>query len=160
MKWYKIKTLPEDTLCSHSHSLGSDLRYVITPSNNNSNLRHWASLVSQLVKNPPATQETPDRFLDREDPLKKGQVSRSRTPGFPGGSAVKNLPAMQEIRVPSLVREDPLENKMASTPVFLHTNSHEQRNLAGYDPWAHKRVRQNLATKPSTTIENQMKTII
>ena len=83
MKWYKIKTLPEDTLCSHSHSLGSDLRYVITPSNNNSNLRHWASLVSQLVKNPPATQETPDRFLDREDPLKKGQVSRSRTPGFP-----------------------------------------------------------------------------
>ena len=34
----------------------------------------------------------------------------------------------------SLVWEDPLENEMASTPVFLHANSHEQRNLAGYNP--------------------------
>ena len=32
----------------------------------------WASLVAQLVKNPPAIQETPVRFLDREDPLEKG----------------------------------------------------------------------------------------
>ena len=31
-----------------------------------------ASLVDQLVKNPPAIQETPVRFLDREDPLEKG----------------------------------------------------------------------------------------
>ena len=29
-----------------------------------------ASLVAQLVKNPPAMQETPVRFLGREDPLK------------------------------------------------------------------------------------------
>ena len=29
----------------------------------------WASLVAQLVKNPPAMQETPVQFLGREDPL-------------------------------------------------------------------------------------------
>jgi len=32
----------------------------------------WASLTAQLVKNPLAMQETPVRFLDREDPLEKG----------------------------------------------------------------------------------------
>ena len=32
----------------------------------------WASLVAQLVKNPPAMQETPVRFLGQEDPLEKG----------------------------------------------------------------------------------------
>ena len=31
-----------------------------------------ASLVAQLVKNPPAIQETPVRFLGQEDPLEKG----------------------------------------------------------------------------------------
>ena len=31
----------------------------------------WASLIAQLVKNPPAMQETPVQFLGREDPLEK-----------------------------------------------------------------------------------------
>ena len=31
-----------------------------------------ASLIAQLVKNLPATQETPVRFLGWEDPLEKG----------------------------------------------------------------------------------------
>ena len=31
-----------------------------------------ASLVPQLVKNPPTMQETPFQFLDQEDPLEKG----------------------------------------------------------------------------------------
>ena len=31
-----------------------------------------ASLVTQLVKNPPAMQETPVLFLGRKDPLEKG----------------------------------------------------------------------------------------
>ena len=31
-----------------------------------------ASLVAQLVKNPPATQETPVQFLGQEDLLEKG----------------------------------------------------------------------------------------
>ena len=33
---------------------------------------HWASLIAQLVKNPPAMQETLVRFLGQEDPLEKG----------------------------------------------------------------------------------------
>ena len=32
----------------------------------------WASLVAQLVKNLPAMQENPVRFLGWEDPLEKG----------------------------------------------------------------------------------------
>ena len=32
----------------------------------------WASLVVQLVKNPPAMQEISVRFLGRKDPLEKG----------------------------------------------------------------------------------------
>ena len=31
-----------------------------------------ASLIAQLVKNPPAMQETPVHFLGPEDPLAKG----------------------------------------------------------------------------------------
>ena len=31
-----------------------------------------ASLIAQLVKNPPAMQETPVRFLGQDDPLEKG----------------------------------------------------------------------------------------
>ena len=33
---------------------------------------YWASLVAQLVKNPPAMEETPVRFLRQEDLLEKG----------------------------------------------------------------------------------------
>ena len=34
--------------------------------------RGWASLVAQMVKNPPAMQETQVRYLSREDLLEKG----------------------------------------------------------------------------------------
>ena len=39
----------------------------------------WASLVAQLVKNPPAMQETPVWFLGQEDPLEKGTATHSNT---------------------------------------------------------------------------------
>ena len=35
----------------------------------------WASLVAQLVKNPPAVQETWVQSLGREDPLEKGKAA-------------------------------------------------------------------------------------
>ena len=46
----------------------------------------WASLVAQLVKNPPAMWETWLRSLGGEDPLEKGKATHSsilawRTPG-------------------------------------------------------------------------------
>ena len=37
-----------------------------------SDLKEGASLIAQLVKPPPAMQETPVRFLGWEDPLTKG----------------------------------------------------------------------------------------
>ena len=36
-----------------------------------------ASLVAQMVKNPPARQETQDPSLGREDPLEKGMLPHS-----------------------------------------------------------------------------------
>ena len=59
---------------------------------------------------------------------------------------VKILPAMQEIKVKSLNQEDSLEKEMA-THSFLPEESHEQRSLEGFCPWADKRVQHDLATK-------------
>ena len=39
------------------------------------NILSGASLIAQLVKNPPAMQETPVRFLGWEDPLEKGEAT-------------------------------------------------------------------------------------
>jgi len=44
---------------------------------------YWASIITQLVKNLPAMQETPVRFLGQEDPLEKGEASHSSIPGLP-----------------------------------------------------------------------------
>ena len=40
-------------------------------------LYSWASLVAQLVKNPPAMQETEVRSLGWEEPLEKGKATHS-----------------------------------------------------------------------------------
>ena len=40
-----------------------------------------ASLIAQLVKNPPAIQETLVRFLGWEDHLEKGKATHSSRPG-------------------------------------------------------------------------------
>ena len=37
----------------------------------------WAFLVAQLVRNPPAMQETPVQFLGWEDPLEEGMATLS-----------------------------------------------------------------------------------
>ena len=40
-------------------------------------LQYWASLVAQLVKNPPAMRETGVRSLGWEDPLEKRKATHS-----------------------------------------------------------------------------------
>ena len=45
-----------------------------------------------------------------------------------------------------MVRKIPWRKKLQPSPVFLPGKSHEQRSLAGYHPWCHKRVKHNLAT--------------
>ena len=42
-----------------------------------SSLKYWASFVAQLVKNPPAMQETWVRSLGQEDPLEKEMATHS-----------------------------------------------------------------------------------
>ena len=37
----------------------------------------WASLVAQMIKNPPAVQETQVQILGREDPLGEGMATHS-----------------------------------------------------------------------------------
>ena len=44
---------------------------------------YWTSLIAQLVKNPPAMQETLVRFLGQEDPLEKGSPTHSSILGLP-----------------------------------------------------------------------------
>ena len=43
----------------------------------------WAFLIAQLVKDPPAKQETLVQFLGQEDPLKKGYAIHSSILGLP-----------------------------------------------------------------------------
>ena len=57
---------------------GGDFPYVIANSFFwGTKVNNWASLVAQLVKNPPAMQETWVQPLGWEDPLKKGKATHS-----------------------------------------------------------------------------------
>ena len=47
--------------------------------------------MEQLVKTPPAMQETSVRFLGQEDPLEQGYDTHSSILGFPCGSADKEF---------------------------------------------------------------------
>ena len=50
---------------------------------------NWTELIAQLVKNPPAMQETPGLITGQEDPLEKGQSMHCSLQGFLCGSAGK-----------------------------------------------------------------------
>ena len=80
-----------------------------------------ASLLAQLVKNPPAMQKTPVQFLGWEDLPGEGI-------GYPllyswdyslVAQLVKNPPAMRETWVQSLGWEDPLEKGKATHSSIL-----------------------------------------
>ena len=78
------------------------------------------SLIAQLVKNPPAMQEIPVRFLGQEDPPGEGI-------GYPlqdswvslVAQLVKNPPAIWETWVQSLGWEDSLEKGKATHSSIL-----------------------------------------
>ena len=72
-----------------------------------------ASLVAQLVKNPPAIQKTQFNSRVRKIPWRRDRLPTPVFLGFPYGSAVKNPPAMRKIWVRSLGWEDPLEKGKA-----------------------------------------------
>ena len=57
---------------------------------------------------------------------------------------------MQKTPFDLWVKKIPWRRKWQSTPVFLPGKSNEQRSLAGYSPWGHKKARElehDLATK-------------
>ena len=71
-KWIHIHRAEANYLCGHYicvhtyiciHTCVSTCAYVCTSG---------ASLIAELVKNPPSMQETPVQFLGREDLLEKG----------------------------------------------------------------------------------------
>ena len=78
-----------------------------------------ASLVAQLVKNPPAMQEIPVWFLGCEDPLRRIGYQLQYSRASLVAQIVKNPPAMWETWVWYLGREDPLEEHMATHSSFL-----------------------------------------
>ena len=84
-----------------------------------------ASLVAWLVKNPPAIQETPVRFLGCEDRWRRDRLPTPVYLGFPYGSAGKESTCNVGDLVQSLGWEDLLEKGKA-------TNS---RILAWKIPW-------------------------
>ena len=57
---------------------------------------------------------------------------------------------MQETGFDPWVRKIPWRRKWQPTPVFLSGKLHEQRSLAGYSLWCHKRVKYDLETKTAT----------
>ena len=60
--------------------------------------------------------------------------------GFPGGSVIKNPPAKEEMWDLALSGEDPLEKEMATHSSILARESHGQKSLMGYSPWARKEL--------------------
>ena len=68
---------------------------------------------------------------------------------FPGGSVLVKESTCQCRRFgfSSWVRKIPCRRKWQSIPVFLPGKFHGQRNLEGYSPWDHKKVRQDLVTE-------------
>ena len=78
-----------------------------------------ASLIVQLVKNLPATQETSVQFLGQEDPLEKDRLPTPVFLGFPVAQLVKNLHIMWETYVRSLGWEDLLEKGKATHSSIL-----------------------------------------
>ena len=70
----------------------------------------WASLIAQLVKNPPPMQETPVQLLDHEGPSGRDRLPTPVFLGFPCGSDGKE----SACNAGNLGWENPLEKGTAT----------------------------------------------
>ena len=115
----------------------SSLTMVRLSWENNNQLR--TSQVVQLVKNPPAMQETLVQCLVGKFPWRRDRLPTPVFLGFPGGSGGKestfNVADLGSIpglgRTPGGGPGNPLQYSCLDNP-------HEQRSLLGYSPWDHK----------------------
>ena len=99
----------------------------------------WASLVAQLVKNPPASRRPQFDFWIRKIHWRRERLPTPVFLGFPCGSAGKesactagdlgSIPVLG--RCPGGRHSNPLQYS------YLE-NLHGQRSLVGYSPWGHK----------------------
>ena len=79
---------------SQSQEIRNNLREAEIKGSSLNNTR--ASVVAQLVKNPPAMWEAPVPFLGQEDPWRKERLPTSVFMGFPGGSDGKGSAHSEE----------------------------------------------------------------
>ena len=93
-----------------------------------------ASLIAQLVKNLPAIQETPVRFLDRKISWRRDRLPTPVFLGFPCGSAGKESAChVGDLgSIPGLGRF-PWRRERLPTPVFWPGEFHGL-----YNPWVCK----------------------
>ena len=67
LRWENISHLEKNAWEEPTRIIGFESRYTVK----------WASLVAQMVKNPPAMWDTLDLSLGQEDPLEEGMATHS-----------------------------------------------------------------------------------
>ena len=67
--------------------------------------------MAQLVKSPPAIQETPVQFLGREDRLEKGQATHSSILGLTGSAGKESACKEEDLGSIPELRRSPGEGK-------------------------------------------------
>ena len=99
-------------------------------------LQFWASLMAQLVKNPPVMQETPVRFVGWEDPLENGKVTHSSILGlFLRLSWQRICLQCRRLGFSPGVGKIPWRRERLPTPVFWPGEFHGL-----YSPWGRKQL--------------------
>ena len=73
----RLDTPPPEVPLLSLQGLGRAVRKVTMSGFHSIKSMPWASLVAQLIKNPPAMQETWVQSLGSEDPLEKGKATHS-----------------------------------------------------------------------------------
>ena len=145
MFWKEMPKYHSQSL-GHQRSLPSDLTWVAHKAEPSPLIRISRDLVilspilvAQLVKNPPAIQETLVRFLGREDPLEKGQATHSSILGLPWWHSGKESACNtgdSPGSIPGLGRSRG-EGNSYSLQCSCLENTHGQ-SLAKYSPWGRK----------------------
>ena len=94
--------------------------------------KEWASLVAQLVNNPPAMQETPVPFLGGDDPLVKGQSTHISILGPPWGSTGKESTCNESPGFDPWVGRSSGGGHAKPLQSFCLENPQGQRSLVGH----------------------------
>ena len=97
---------------------------------------YWASLVVQLVKNPPAMQETWFHSWVRKIPWRRDRLPTPVLLGFPGRSHCKEAACNSgDLGLIPGSGRSPGEGKSNPLQYSCLENPHGWKSLAGYSPW-------------------------